>query len=146
MRYPPLRYYLERVLRDMGGYLALGRSSPGSRGQQEKGNRGPQIGECLILSELLQLLLGLKASGWHATSQSLLSGTFRKPQFLVRSQKYCRYKLETYCSIAIPGSPYRGQNWKIRKMTFWGSKNAFLGGRSWNHLNGLFGGNESPPL
>ena len=24
MRYPPLRYYLERVLRDMGGYLALG--------------------------------------------------------------------------------------------------------------------------
>ena len=22
---PPLRYYLERVLRDMGGYLALGR-------------------------------------------------------------------------------------------------------------------------
>ena len=23
--YPPLRYYLERVLRDMGGYLALGR-------------------------------------------------------------------------------------------------------------------------
>ena len=25
MRYPPLRYYLERVLRDMGGYLALGR-------------------------------------------------------------------------------------------------------------------------
>ena len=25
MRYPPLRYYLERVLRDRGGYLALGR-------------------------------------------------------------------------------------------------------------------------
>ena len=25
VRYPPLRYYLERVLRDMGGYLALGR-------------------------------------------------------------------------------------------------------------------------
>ena len=28
MRYPPLRYYLERVLRDMGGYLALGRQAP----------------------------------------------------------------------------------------------------------------------
>ena len=26
VRYRPLRYYLERVLRDMGGYLALGRS------------------------------------------------------------------------------------------------------------------------
>ena len=25
VRYPPLRYYLERVLRDRGGYLALGR-------------------------------------------------------------------------------------------------------------------------
>ena len=25
VRYPPLRYYLGRVLRDMGGYLALGR-------------------------------------------------------------------------------------------------------------------------
>ena len=25
VRYPPLRYYLERVLRDVGGYLALGR-------------------------------------------------------------------------------------------------------------------------
>ena len=25
VRHPPLRYYLERVLRDMGGYLALGR-------------------------------------------------------------------------------------------------------------------------
>ena len=25
LRYPPLRYYLERVLRNMGGYLALGR-------------------------------------------------------------------------------------------------------------------------
>ena len=25
VRYPPLRYYLEKVLRDMGGYLALGR-------------------------------------------------------------------------------------------------------------------------
>ena len=25
VRYPPLRYYLEIVLRDMGGYLALGR-------------------------------------------------------------------------------------------------------------------------
>ena len=25
VRYHPLRYYLERVLRDMGGYLALGR-------------------------------------------------------------------------------------------------------------------------
>ena len=25
VRYPPLRYYLERVLHDMGGYLALGR-------------------------------------------------------------------------------------------------------------------------
>ena len=41
--------------------------------------------------------------------------------------------------LAIPGSPYRGQNWKIRKMTFLGSKNAFLGGPSWNHLDGLFG-------
>ena len=29
--------------------------------------------------------------------------------------------------LAIPGSPYRGQNWKIGKMTFLGSKNAFLG-------------------
>ena len=29
--------------------------------------------------------------------------------------------------IAIPGSPYRGQNWKIGKMTFVGSKNALLG-------------------
>ena len=28
---------------------------------------------------------------------------------------------------AIPGSPYRCQNWRIRKMTFLGSKNAFLG-------------------
>ena len=30
-------------------------------------------------------------------------------------------------SVAIPGSPHRGQNWKIGKMTFLGSKNAFLG-------------------
>ena len=29
--------------------------------------------------------------------------------------------------VAIPGSPFRGQNWKIGKMTFLGSKNAFLG-------------------
>ena len=29
--------------------------------------------------------------------------------------------------VAIPGSPYRGQNWKIGKMTFLGSKNAFWG-------------------
>ena len=29
--------------------------------------------------------------------------------------------------IAIPASPYRGQNWKVGKMTFLGSKNAFLG-------------------
>ena len=28
-RYPPLRYYLKRVLRDMGGYLALGRFQKG---------------------------------------------------------------------------------------------------------------------
>ena len=29
--------------------------------------------------------------------------------------------------FSIPWSPYRGQNWKIRKMTFLGVKNAFLG-------------------
>ena len=36
-------------------------------------------------------------------------------------------KSQTSTNIAIPGSPYRGQNGKIRKMTFLGSKNAFLG-------------------
>ena len=41
--------------------------------------------------------------------------------------------------IAIPGSPYRGQNWKIRKMTFLGSKSAFFGGSPQNHLNGFLG-------
>ena len=30
-------------------------------------------------------------------------------------------------SLTIPGSPYRGQNWKIWKMKIWGSKNALFG-------------------
>ena len=41
--------------------------------------------------------------------------------------------------LVIPGSPYRGQNWRIGKLTFLGSKDAFFGGPPWNHLNWLFG-------
>ena len=35
------------------------------------------------------------------------------------------YRLEA--GVAIPGSPYRGQNWKIGKMRFLGSKMPFWG-------------------
>ena len=39
VRYPPLRYYLERVLCDMGGYLALGLETPvdGRQGRKCQG-------------------------------------------------------------------------------------------------------------
>ena len=50
-------------------------------------------------------------------------------------------------SIAAgPLSPYRGQTWKIGKMTFLGSKNCLFWGCPWNHLNGLFGGFNFLPL
>ena len=42
-------------------------------------------------------------------------------------QRHTDHQTPLCVSIAIPGSPYRGQNGKSRKMTFSGSKNAFLG-------------------
>ena len=51
------------------------------------------------------------------------------PSMSSRSPSKCRCPLFAYSlwtNLAIPGSPHRGQNWKIRKMTF-GVKNCLFG-------------------
>ena len=90
-------------------------------------------------------------SAWGVTDH-LRNFTFHSPCAPAEARRwfffviFAKFTLQTchlnisFSRIVTPGSPYRGQNWKIRKMTCLGSKKCLFWGPSWNHLNGLFGG------
>ena len=48
--------------------------------------------------------------------------------------------------LAIPGSPYRGQNWKLRQMTFLGVKKCLFWGSLLEPFKWVFWGIKFPPL
>ena len=47
--------------------------------------------------------------------------------------------LSLYVLCCDPRVPLQRSKWENQENDNLGSKNAFLGGPSWNHLNGLFG-------